>query len=531
MFQIRDLRSTTDTCNIMNFKKHTFLSFDWLAFLVFLALQKFGKCDNSSETYLKSCFNFSTVHEYYSKVIPGNKIVIKDFFIINQDFLSMAIKKYPRVRDFYNEPPYFGPTVHQSFIVSEKMNATLIMKANLKKHCRDSFDNPLFPTISISNMGSSLIKKFERWPPGTLRSNPDRPRVILPLTMALNFAYCNALREAVIGNSPFSIFHNTADYLVWISLTTSFFLVTVLVHTLTRFQGSLGDHFLVMLSALLCPGVSMVTQLLQYCWLFTVWTCICLIFVTYYSGSMTSVVISPTPEWRMTHIGEVVERNYSLINSNPTGLHFIRQMVSLNLPPPHVASNISDKFLEADKLLKMLQKAYAPSPSNKFFQMMASPEKYATVTSWTDAIFAATRSINYISQQQIKSRKCYLGKELSYAQNFYHVFTPPENNRLADLFQKTMEGGLYDYWYGETVGVGQSERVQGRTRVLSRTSLVEETEPIHPLEIEGKLKNVFLFWLVCSAISTATWTMEVMWFQYTKSHIVTGMNMDVSFKF
>lgn len=448
---------------------------------------------------LLSCFNFTTVPHNkrpFSKVGNISDVLIMDFYRIDQNFLNIILESYPRPRDIHTNPPQYAPFYVLVILLASEINATVVMKSNLNKHCMDPGGNPIFPTVFPTELGSNLVKYFDK--------NLTKPRVVVGNLVACNFGYCATTTKLAQDMSPFGLFQSTADHFVWLSLITAITLMSFLFYVRTGWTSSFSETFLVSVSALLCPGIYVSSKLLQNFWLFTLWTCVSLIFITYYSGSWTSIVISPAPEWSIASIGELIKQNFSIVIVTSSSLALIRDLVRLSVP---MGGN-QEKIREVETVQRLLQKALVPPTKAKFVEILATQDKVATLTTWSNTIFSATRASSLISRRKIRNKRCYIGKKLEYHKSLYFIFTPPRSDQLAGIFAKFVEAGIYQFWWQEMISISSSDRVQGRSRVVSPTHILIDKEGPKSLDLEGKLANVFFLWVVCVAFCILSFLME-----------------------
>lgn len=276
---------------------------------------------------------------------------------------------------------------------------------------------------------------------------------------------------------------------MWFGLLTCMLLVSLVI----RLQiGNISSSILLAtFSPVVAGGISFKNYVLEHTWLLTLWMYMSLVFVTYYSGTLTSHVISPIKEPRMTHVAELQANNYSIIAIIPHVIILMKDLVRMSAPN------------EAGLLLKSaIDKAIAPTSDNDIGTMVATMDKHACVSTWPGPMQCKSLAEKYIAENKIPNRRCYLGEELFFSQPVFIVVSPPNSRMLGGILHGMMEGGFFALWFNEFAGISVSVRVQGRRKMRSRTKLWEETELPKPLQLlEGKLKNVFLLCVTCLTIS------------------------------
>lgn len=225
----------------------------------------------------------------------------------------------------------------------------------------------------------------------------------------------------------------------------------------------------------------------------------CLILVTYYSGSLTSVVIHPTRDYRMTRIGNLRGGNFSLI------LRYDLAAVVKNLV------KMSGYRTEAGEILSPLINSSKVAPSeDALAEMITTMERHIFIALWPPTIQATNLAEAYMSNNHIYDKKCYVGEQLFFHQNMFIVMSPPNSLKLGGIVTLMMESGIYAVWFNEYVGISASLRVQERSKMLSRTKLLEEKVQPKALKLlEGKVKNILFLWITCLSVSGIVFVAEI----------------------
>lgn len=448
---------------------------------------------------LSDCLNYTQPPTDYALPFP-EKFLIFDSFHASQPFINKILTNYPRLCDFHNDPPFFGPAVHILRLVAEGFNSSLVGIKSIRKDCNKILDR--LPAIHQFKLGARLKNFFKI-------GMKEYPVVIQQPGASCNFIYCNRQYFEHENLSPFGIFRNSGEIYVWLCLLSSFILATYLIKWSISKDNS-TPVMMAALSALISSGVSGETDALSHSWLFSLWTFVSLLFVNYYSGNLTSVVVSPAAEERMTNVIQLKERNYTLLVENPSVLRFLQHDVQLSLVGHNWSAESPPRIVES-----LLKSTIVAKNEETFPEMLATQEKVATVCNWMDSFRALSNAEKYIRDEKMERQKCYIGQELILRQNMFYVITPPESDKVARIFRRFVEAGFLDLWFRETQGIAVSKRVQGRRRIKSPTQIVEEPEEPKKLQLlEGKLPNVFLLWITCVLICLMGFIFENVWSQF-----------------
>lgn len=261
--------------------------------------------------------------------------------------------------------------------------------------------------------------------------------------------------------------------------------------------------FMVTLSGIVSAGVAVKSKHLQRSRLLILWLYFCLIFATYFSGSLTSVVISPPKEYRMTKTSDLFQRNYSLV--------LMSEAYALQLRDPLRMRGLFDRM---NFLKTLVDSAAVMESQRKLFKKLVNPsKKVALFSTWGSAIEGLSRAEEYIRDHRLRNLHCYLGQELVLNQNvFIIVATPRRMDSVGGIVQVMMEAGFFNVWYKEYVGISTSPKVQQRSKFISQTKLVAKKDPPRALRVMGgKLKNIFVLWLTCLGISLFIFSAEKLW--------------------
>lgn len=468
-------------------------------------------------TTAKPCLNTTQLLNLASP--PATKIVIFHYWRMSQPELIKTLTEYPRLRDFhsrhtfeYSRAKTLGPIVNLAVLVTSVINASLVAPAKSISICGE--DERSMPTIYPYRFAYRIKK--------------TKPlRLIQENDIRFNFVYCAQPTLAQYANW-FKMLTSTADIFVWSCVIGAIILVGYTVPLiLNTEQGHLhrrlGQIILAALAALLTSGSGAQPRFAQHSVLFTLWMYICMIFVIYYGGSLTSEIVSPTPEHRITTMDELFENDYRLAYQNGT---YRRRMLS------YLVSRMlkgwkqkkGAKLTAAQRAIKKLealnQTVVTVSSLHQYHQMITGDGKYAMITDWQGCISEVNQITDYLEQKGLGERiKCYIGQKLAFHSSKYYLITPSylqDSERMMTYFQTLVQMGFYQVWIREYEGLSSAKRVQDRGRVKGPTNMIEDKEEFQELQLQGKLHNVFVLWGICLGGCVLTFLKELTHFSITK---------------
>lgn len=406
------------------------------------------------------------------RTIPHlDKILLVNYAMGNQQQLNKVLEKYPQIRNFYNDPPHIATILHINQFIADSLNHTIVSTMGMKSACSNELVKSV-PTLHYFVLAHQLTNVFN-----------ESFFTIQRYNQPFSFSYCDFPRKELDSWSPFVLFNGQVDTAVWLCLVASIILISVLVK---RIAGDItSSAFLIALSALISGGVSISSRTLRHSWLLTLWMSVCLIFVTYYSGNLTSEVISPTPEFRFTKLAQLVTHNYNIVVNEFAFRVMKRELKTGGLLPQA-------------KIIKSLISAAEVADYNVIHELLITKSNCATLFIWPNAFKYVTKATMFQAAHSSLKKHCYVGQELFFDESLYIVVSRPRIVKVGKVLRVLMEQGIFHMWIQEYVGVSGSHRVQYRSRVISSTKLREEHEKPIPLTMkEGKLKNVFALWLSC----------------------------------
>lgn len=236
-------------------------------------------------------------------------------------------------------------------------------------------------------------------------------------------------------------------------------LISIIVKKLSRPTNV--STLLITFAALVSGGVSIPCQVLQHSWLLTTWMGICLVFVTYFSGNLTSQVISPSPEFRFSSIKDIVANNYSLVVTQFT-IGVMKYEVE------------TSGRVDRNKILRKLISTVVVANYDDIPKILVTKLNTSTISILSHAF----RKINIAQRFQkvngANNKHCYIGKELLFDESIFLFVTSRKIKNLQRTLRVLMEQGIFHVWIQEYVGISGSPRVQGRSRIISSTKYRED---------------------------------------------------------
>lgn len=414
-------------------------------------------------------------------------LILKDTFT-GQEHISLTLGNFSRLRDVHSRPPPATfIVVHYAYLVAQGINATLVSINSLlqtfnSQDIKESIQE--FPTIQyqvFKRMSKTFMEQRKR-------NYSTQIPILLTEQISCNFAYSGKTIEAHQDMFSFILkLLRLADTASWICIVVSASGVMVLIGQCARKRSSIqGSIIIASFSVLITCGMSGVTRLKSL--IFVTWMFGCIVLTTYYSGVLTSLVISPPSEVTITTFAELIKKNYMLAYGRQSLLDFMRETVlsSLEVRNNSFGDRIADAFRKASV------KNYENSEG--LLETMIK-ENVATIVTWQTAISWATKGNTMIATKRIKYRKFYIGEELRFANNIYYIFTGRRKEKMSRIFCRIVEAGLYLIWRKESAGVITSTRVQSRSRIANPTRLAMEMDPVEALGLEGELTHVVYLWI------------------------------------
>ncbi|CAL8087581.1 unnamed protein product [Orchesella dallaii] len=450
------------------------------------------------------------------------KIVIFDFYTTPQVLLDYTFKNFPEMRNYHTDPPLYGPFHIVSKLLSDKVNATLLTKAQAELENISTFSCPLVnPAVQIYEMGGMPLIKF--W--NTYRKR----KVILARQQSLgfNFAYCS--RPSIIHEKAWnvSVLVNAFEFKVWAILLLAILCISLKIATrildgVLIFQYKTFGYVIYTISSAIISTLTL--PYTQKSGLFLLWMFMSIILVNYYTGSITSRLISPPEEDAMTEISQVVKNNYSIIFDNIVHLGIMKATVQTYTKPQSGGKFDIRKDLQAiHSLLERLSPASLIKDQTEYIRNVSYTEKVVILYLWPFIMKAINEANNLIAMEQpivSKRRHCYVGKQIIPSGEVFFGFGNHGSARIQQVFQSTVEAGIYLYWMTEFCQMSYAKRVQDRRKVVSPTQIKYDfLSTVSALRMEGKVLTVFFVWAVCLAGCVMSSVIEV--FCSNKNNVIS----------
>lgn len=457
--------------------------------------------------------------------------------------VQTAIKKYSRLRDYYVKSTtsrlhvlLAGIHLYPYFIIANTVavasNSTLL---EIDELCQfsgdcDATDIPPYPRIlpsvpvierssifnktvfsiwneycseySLTSECTNLrIQKFAQ--PQERSSRRYQPHFFLISTDVSTFFYCGVAKKLQFSPWSFTIFMIPFDNYTWMCLFAAFVALITLFNWLPY-----PERMSSVLMKITTPLLGFGTQPLStHSHTFILWMVVSTILVTFYSGEITSSIISPTPDDVIRNIPELYKRNYTLHFPNFQNYDelFDATMNSMK------STSATRKALEFFKMNKILDLDIFDVAG---FDNVYMNDRTFTVLLWRLALhYAETgnrRIMGAAKGTGVNTRKCYVGEEyLSYDIEFFAIL-PAENFKLVRAFQSLDQAGIVQRFLDELRGVLTFDRVQDRVRLMGKTNLNHEkqTKP-ESLKWHGKTVTIFLLWILGSLASLTLLLWEI----------------------
>lgn len=476
----------------------------------------------------------------------GKYIIVTKPRAVPHGLFRIAILHYPRFRDFHKGSDklmshllWYFPTLVFVNIIAEHANATVIEE---DKHCATNAKDcgaksgHKYPWIwpAVRMLDNSMVKTtiFSTWsqyqnsknittPPEKIW-NPSKVRKEMPTFLLIkveffNFYYCNVQTRLVVSPWTLSLFTDPFKVKTWIVWSVSFISVTTLL-IINDSKNGAGSIILLLFSATLQIGSN---EFSTKSGLYLVWLEMSMLLEFFYSGEITSTLISPPRDDIMSTFQDLRERQYALLTRNSVSAGVWNTTAQLMKPNSKVRKNL-EFFLE--NLVHL---------SPNFDERNYFHENGFVLRSWVYALEKVQKG-NLDIQRKAKNdmeraRRCHLGQELVNFDETFFVTTPPGNTELARSFQLLFQTGIGKRFVDEIEGAIYSERVQDRVRVVSHTKVRErEGVTFVRLTIGAKMVTVFLLWIFCLAATLLSFIGEMISFMLINMNCACPKNNQVN---
>lgn len=431
----------------------------------------------------------------------------------NEHELHDRLRDFSRLRDYHSfkrgagaNDAAWGIFGIIAKLAADSINATLITRAH-RRYKRNTF--PLFKPLEGENLVYEGWKKYYHKGASGPSSEPMM-HVMSPLNWNINFIYCGskAITHDSIWDSSYLL--ESFSLRMWLAILLSTICIALLAFRAYQIKALFSIYqlnLLASLSVLLTPGFTKPHHVAyKYSKLFVMWMLSSLIIATYYTGDMTSKVITPPPEVTITDLPGIRDKRYSLQYTSD-----IKGMLHYNLGTLHgFPIYVNPNFKLIKKLLKgdLVERGHignSPQEFLKFVLMMLEKEDSATLMWWQAALNLASEINDFVSKRGASSnvtisschwnKKCHIGKHLISTGLSFFGFVPPGSVRLAHGLQIVIEFGIVARWIREHYELHYAERAQDRVRFVAPTKLPkDEDRNVIKLAIQGKIAAIFVLW-------------------------------------
>lgn len=479
-------------------------------------------------------FLASLIHAAFCNHTESNfnclsKYVIVDYNYLSQDalssnILSFVVTNMTKLRNYHQDNYFSGsyvplfPAIALAHIITVKLNATLINKSQIIQNQtgQNEFCFPLVLPLVLTHRleknvsfiwqqyysGSNKLNKFHQAP-------TNLPKFSYQKDNYLNFYYCGSPKKLQVSAWDFTLFTDPFDPWIWVNLLINFILVTSILLMETHYKNS-GEILMRMISSSMWLGTKRSSK---YSGIFNLWMLISIIVVVFYSGSITSTLISPQEDDLIKTWGDLQKKMFTLLVSGEYFLNATENAIAVK------TRNFSAP------IRSLLQNSKVHNSGSPYEKLMFS-DRVFNINFWVGALNIAEalqgRIRKLAKTSHERKRVCHVGQELIFATRNYFAFLPPENEPLFLAFQSLQDAGIVDRFTKEFYGMLSSTRVQDRVRLISRNKRI----PVHATLVE-KLKlqeetiNIFLLWILCMFGSFTFFLGEFIFFQLNLRNTIT----------
>lgn len=443
-----------------------------------------------------------------------------------QDGMEASLLEHGRLRDMFNVSSKESVDNIVNFIMGEIVatyfNATLIthghpqyedvgtVQGKMRLNMTKAKNPRMIPDLRVFANKRNLSQVWDHFYTFNFRTI-EMPTLVPKNHRNFNFAYCSVPHRKSDSSWKFSIFTDPFDIWTWWVLVALVILVSIL---LARSSGK--GYFPSLLSTL---AVLLDNEMGHFrSNLFVLWLFITRLIFDFYSGEITSQVISPPQEFKLTYFTDIKKYNYSIVY----GHEFVSKLVGATLQNYLTRNFTSQNLHDLSELVKNSEVHY--DKTDEFIPaFLDENRKVVTFMGWSHAIWAATKASQTIAKYtqfvkrknkklEKKPQKCYIGKELFPAGEIFFAFTPPGSNQMARMFQRLQASGVVNRWNRELHSMVHSRRVQDRAKVVGPTLLAEEREEFMVLRMVGRIATIFLLWIFCLLVSSVSFVFERFYF-------------------
>lgn len=323
-----------------------------------------------------------------------------------------------------------------------------------------------------------------------ISNTTENPAFVKKESAIYNFAYCSSPTKTFESMWNFKMLTEPFDIWTWLVLSVLLIFVSILVSVSTSHNFFIA--FLSAFAALLDNEMRHFTNSKLYIlWLFT-----SLIIVDFYAGVITSRVIAPPEETHLETLSDLEQNNFTIIFPH-------------NIPANAINTSVREmnKLGNASENLRILAAMLKRSEvvpfhgEDSFFNRLIDNSRVATLAGAAFVLWYASKANMLISKRNLiknPSKTCDVCKEMiNIVGERFLALTPPGSAKMASIFQRLIATGIIPRWDQETVWLMYAERVQDRSRIVSRTKIAKEEAAVQPLRMDGKIVTIFVFYVLC----------------------------------
>lgn len=434
------------------------------------------------------------------------KYLVLNYFRVPQVLLNNTFHNFYRKRDYYRVPNRaftpFGPNYLTFKALSEAVNSTVITEvyaqsANISMvGCAQIY--PVVWTYTGAPYSLEILMKIY-----FLSKNVSNAVTVIPIPIInFNFVYCDLPKLKTEMPWNMKTLAEAFDTSVWLSILVSIVAVTITLKLVVE-DTSFVETGYIALDALFPDNVD-APRKFQRVPLLYLWLLICFILSNYYSGIITSAVISPSQENSYSYLTELVTQNFTILFDSKVTFGVINATARFQLNTTQNADELAlNQVLDVASKYRILKNdVYSEQESPT--KLLIKQRKLVLVYLWQFVIDHLNKVNSLFANVSPRKRPvhCYIGKRLIPAGSVYQVYVAPigdGGDKLGRIARYIMESGIYFYWLDEYIQLLHSSRVQERSRVKSMTKFSYDFEEatIAPLELEGKISSIFFLWFVC----------------------------------
>lgn len=355
------------------------------------------------------------------------------------------------------------------------------------------------------------------------KNSPEVATFVKIPEFSLNLVYCSVPERMQVPVWDVSIFFGSFDYWTWISLVLSILVISILSNDKRVTKTNI--YYCRALTDLLSTGISLKIGI-KALFLFICWIMISIVVANFYTADMTSHVISPSPDVKLTSVFDLERHNFSLLPA-PGFAHLIvnpiiKALSGKDIVPPLIACIV--RLMSRSRFhLTQTESKSLPDFIPKFLRL----DKVAVVTLWPFSIQMTTAIKDFISSGEYASQKrCYVGEKLIPSVEMFVGFIPPGNAPLARAFLFSQASGIQRRWEQEFHGRLHSTRVQDRLKIKSPTNIVDENVRLYEaLQLEGLTVTVFIIWGVGIFAALLGFLAEVIYITFSRKREATPITI------